>query len=135
FPACRRRLARGRLLRRRLALPLEALLERRHQVDDVAAAARRGFALRLLRLVAPRLLLDKTADGLGVAVLEIAGVEGGGLLLDQLLRDAEQILLGLLLGDRREERVRLPDLVLVVQRLQQQAVAARAHGDEIFLPA
>ena len=73
------------------------------------------------------LALDQLAQRGVVVILEVIGIELVGLLLDQRRRDLEQVVVGGLGAEMSEKKLsRLLDLVLVVQRLEQQALAARA---------
>ena len=76
---------------------LEALLQGRHQVDDIATLGRvvRAVLDDPLALLLD-LLLDQRLQRVDVAVLELARVELAGLLGDQRLGHVEQVLVATL---------------------------------------
>src|SRR3984957_8921365 len=73
------------------AAGFEALLEGSHEVDDLGVVVRR---LRRLDRFALAFLLDQGAQGVLVAVAELAGIEVAGLLLDDLLGDLQHLRIG-----------------------------------------
>src|SRR5690606_8443070 len=70
-----------------------------------------------------------------VVVLEGRGVELFRLFVDQRRGDIEKVRVGGLGRNLRKERVRLLDLFSIMQRLEQDALAARADSDEVLLAA
>ena len=88
-----------------LAVVAEALLQRRHQVDDVGALARPAVVGVLDDLLALLLLLlgDQFLQRIDIAVVEFLGVEVAALLLDQRRGEIEQIGIGLVIADLAEE--------------------------------
>ena len=121
------------------AVVAEALLERRHQVDDVGAlgggASASGswmtFSPFLLLLLGDQALAAHRRSGCGIRSASNSPV----FLLDQRRGEVEQIRVGLGVADLAEIARRLVDLVGVAQRLQQHAAAARLQRDDIFLAA
>src|ERR1700730_2668753 len=86
-----RRLARGRLLRRRLGILREAALQRIHQIDDLG---RLGNLARCA-LQPFGLSLDQLAQGVLVAVAERLRFEGTRTALDDRLGDRHHVRVGL----------------------------------------
>ena len=62
-------------------------------------------------------------------------VERSGLAIDQCGGDVEQVRIGLSILDLAEERVRLAQLLGVLQRLEEQPVAAGLDRRKILLAA
>jgi hypothetical protein len=129
-------LLRGRLLRRRLALPAEAPAQQGHDIDHVAGLRRRLLLrLGLLRVAGLDLALDERHQVVAIRVLELLGLEGRLHLGDQALGHLElgRGELHLLAALRRQvELRRLAQLVVVAQQLQhQRGPADHQHRDRL----
>src|SRR3954451_9473816 len=116
-------------LRRRLlpAASLQALLQRIHQANDVA---RPLFGLRQLDLFAAGLALHQGLQRVLVVVLELAGIEMGGLGLEDMAGELNHVLGDLRALDVVEELVLVAQFVREAQRGAEQALAERLdRGD------
>src|SRR6185295_6315873 len=127
----------GRAARRRLLLPpiaaVETLAQGLHEVNDF-----RTLSLPFGRrdLLALALALDHVEHAFAVRVLVALGLPLDGERLDELQRDVELALVRAAL--RREVGDRfcgVAHLVVEVQGLEHEHVAARAHRGEVLLAA
>src|SRR3954454_17599730 len=118
-------------LRRRLlpAASLQALLQRIHQANDVA---RPLFGLRQLDLFAAGLALHQGLQRVLVVVLELAGIEMGGLGLEDMAGELNHVLGDLRALDVVEELVLVAQFVREAQRGAEQALAERLDRDDVL---
>src|SRR3954451_268216 len=122
--------ARMRLRRRLLpAASLQALLQRIHQANDVA---RPLFGLRQLDLFAAGLALHQGLQRVLVVVLELAGIEMGGLGLEDMAGKLNHVLGDLRALDVVEELVLVAQFVREAQRGAEQALAERLDRDDVL---
>src|SRR5471030_1793936 len=102
-------------------LGLEALLQRRHQVDDIIFLDGLGGD----QFLALFLAADQVAQGILIAVLELARLEGAGLLRDDLAGDLDHLPVGLGGGNVLEGILGLDHLVAHAQGIDDDALALR----------
>src|SRR6478735_2785793 len=118
-------------LRRRLlpAASLQALLQRIHQADDVARLLLRLWQFDCL---AAGLALHQGLQRVLVVVLELAGIEMGGLGLEDMAGELHHVLGDLRTLDVVEELVLVAQFVGEAQRGAEQTLAERLDRDDVL---